>query len=109
MKEYRVDVEFVGIDELKVDGFIKAHIEDIVKRNAKKFGQLVKNNGRLKVQIKQYKATFSGKQHKCSVKVHLAFPGMSFAVDKAYGWDINVAVHKAMADMENKIRHRFHD
>mgnify|MGYP006436217783 FL=1 len=102
-----VITEIIGLDELKIDTYSKKHGRDVIERHAKKFGQLIKNNITLKVLIKQYDVEDS--KQKYSIKTQLIFPSSTIAVDKAYEWDIIIAIQKAMKDMENSILKKISD
>jgi ribosome-associated translation inhibitor RaiA len=109
MTEFKATVEFIGLKDLNIDSFTKSHINSVAEKYADKFSEHVQNNVKLKVHIRQYKASQAGKEHKYSIKTHLIFPGDTISVDKSSEWDIKLAIQKAMKDMENRLQDIFRD
>ena len=100
--------EMVGLQEIGADIMTRYEVQDIAERCARKLGRIMKKDVLLKVHIKNYKSAQKGKEHKYSIRVQLISPGDTISVDKAYDWDLKLAVQKAMRDIENRVRNIHH-
>ncbi len=101
------DIEIVGMKQLEIDRILEKQVESMVERASASFSDKMKKPIMLKIHIKSYKSQDKEKKHKYSIKAHIISAGETISVDKAYGWDLAVAIKDALKDLEHRVDGRF--
>jgi predicted transcriptional regulator len=100
-------VDFVGLDELKIDDFTIDSIKKTTQRSFEKIEGIIQQDAALKVHIKRHFANSENKRHKYSVVLHLGYPGNSFSIENVSDWDLKEAVRMAINKLENSVKRIF--
>ncbi len=99
------DIQYVGLEELDINNFQKAHVRRFVSRHADKLERYFHNEHQLIVHIKEYAR--EGKRHKYSVHLRLSYPGATVPSCHADAWDIRTAVQDAFSRLITQLERQY--
>lgn len=98
------NIQYVGLDELDIDSYLKAQVRKIVSHRTGKIEHYFNNEYQLIVHIKEYSK--GGGRHKFSVHLRLTYPGSTVPACNADAWNIRTAIQEAFKRIESHLDHQ---
>ncbi len=101
----RFALNFVGLNQLKLETFQKYALQKIASNEALKLQRMIHNeNFAVNIHVKAYEK--QGNQQKYSVHMRIESPGHIFNAAQE-DWELNTALHKTFDNLKNEIKKRF--
>jgi CBS domain-containing protein/ribosome-associated translation inhibitor RaiA len=98
-------IQYVGLEELDIDSFLKLHVQRIASRQMERLQHYFNNEYQLILHIKEHQKT--GERHKYSVHMRLVYPGATVPATKSVAWDIRTAMQEAFSKLESKLGSKY--
>jgi CBS domain-containing protein len=96
-------IQYVGLEELDIDTYVKMQVKRIVSRHATKLDHYFSNEFQFIVHIKEYSK--DGDKHKYSVHLRVAYPGAVVPSSEASAWNVRTAVQEGLKRLESELEH----
>jgi predicted transcriptional regulator len=100
-----MNIQYVGLEELNVDTYVKMQLKKIVSRHAGKLDYYFNNEFQLIVHIKEYSK--SGERHKYSVHLRAVYPGAVVPSSEGHAWNARSAIQEAFKRLLSELEHSY--
>ncbi len=107
MENDKFTLQFIGLNKVEISEKEMQRLKEISEREANKLFRETKINFNLVIRIKEHEKTGKGDKRK-KYSVNLVLHSLGKKITSGGGiketWDVKIALHKAFANIKNKIR-----